>query len=123
MQIDLNKLLSDLEQLRHRPGFDPEDKSLMMQYEIEVANYEALLALKHNPVFNGLMKMFGEEVQKIDQILILSAKDMLGNPEKQREAIYLSAKKDVYVEFIEQLKKDPEQLIVHIRERVDHFIK
>ena len=121
--IDLNNLLSQLEQLRHRPGFDPEDKALMMQYEIEVSHYEALLVLKDNPVFLGLIDTFEKQIKFINDWLLANSKDMLMNPDKAREALYLTARREVYAEFVDHFKSDPKQLIERIQARVDHFIK
>lgn len=122
MEFDLNQLLQDLETLRHKPGFDPEDRALMLQYEIEVSNYEALQIMKKNPVFLGLIKVFEEQIKYINTWILNNAKDMLMNPESQRKAMYLTAQRDVMAEFVDHFKVEPKELIERIKTRVAKFI-
>ena len=120
--MDLHQLLVNLEGLRGRKDFDPEDRALIMQYQIEVANYEALLALRQNPVFVGLLETFKEEITRINGWLLTNSKQMINNPDVQRNALYLIAKKEVLQSFVDHYSQEPVELINHISERVNHFI-
>ena len=121
--MDLHLLLVKLETLLTTEDFDPEDRALMKQYMIEVSNFEALLVMRENPVFIGLMASFTEEIKAINHWIILNAVELAGNipsPVKEK-ATQLIAKRSVLKEFIDHYSAEPVELVRHIEQRVSYF--
>lgn len=120
--MDLHQLLLSIEKLRSRAGIDPEDENLLFQYEIEVANVEALEYLKENPVFIGLMDLYRRQIKQIDGWILINSKEMLNNPDVQRKATYLIAKKEMLTQFIDHFSLKRDEFLNHVKGRVDYFL-
>lgn len=90
---------------------------------IELSNLEALQVLRQNPVFQGLIKLYLEEIKTINIWLLDNAKKIAtGNNEVKSMALGLISKKEVLKSFIDHYSYEAVDLVTHIRERVDKFL-
>ena len=119
--LNLHQLLVHLEVLRSNKNWDGEDRSLILQHEIIVANYEALQAIRENPMFQALMKLYREELDGIKLWLAENAKYLIPpvDPKVQQQAVFFLAKQNVISSFIEHFNQDPVELINSIKMRVE----
>jgi hypothetical protein len=116
---DLTNILVELENIKSQ-NVDLEDKSLITYYQIVLSNYEALMALKNNPVFNSLIEAFTHEIGRIEDRL-KSDRDLLLSPDKREEVMYLLAKKDVLTDFVAVYTDEPSDPVNYIVQRINKF--